>query len=87
MKKFINTTTKVLIWWLMIAGTAWITASYVLAFMGKEQIAESLSQNVCEVVTGGLMTYVISAAVTNVFKHNNGGIFGESIPEKEETEG
>lgn len=84
MKKFINTTTKALIWWLIISGSIWISLSYVLAFMGKEQIAEALSQNVCEVVLGGLITYVITAAISNVFKKNNGGIFGTTIEGGEE---
>lgn len=81
MIRFINTTTKALIWLLMIEGTIWITWSYVLASLGHEQIAESLSATVCQYVKGGLITYVISAAVANIFKYNDGGIFGQSRPE------
>lgn len=83
MKRFINSTTKLFIWWLMVVGTVWISLSYVLAFQGKEQIAEALSQNICEVILGGLITYVISAAVCNIFKKNNGGIFGTTIENTE----
>lgn len=86
-KKFINSTTKFFIWWLMIEGTVWISCSYFLAFIGREQIAEALSQNVCQIVLGGLIAYVVSAAVSNIFQKNNGGIFGTSIDSIQDAEG
>lgn len=77
------TTSKQLIWILTINGILWIWTSYILAFIGREQIAESLSTNVCTVVLGGIVTYIISSAVTNIFRYNEklGGrsVYGEDV--------
>lgn len=67
------TTSKQLIWIYTVFGVVWISLSYVLAFMGKEQIAESLSSTVCNVVIGTLGTYLITSTVENIFKYNNFG--------------
>lgn len=79
MQRFINSTTKVVIWWVLIFGTIWVTWSYVLATMGKEQIAETLASEVLRVLFGSIIVYVVTAAISNIFKNNNGGIFGETI--------
>lgn len=73
------TTTKQLIWWFTINGTIWIYCSYILAFMQRDQIAESLSSNVCTVIIGSLVMYVISKTVENAFKYNELG--GKSNPD------
>ena len=66
----LGTTTKQLIWFYTINGTAMIWCSYVLAFMGKDQIAEALSSNVCTVVIGQIGFYLVSKTVENVFQYN-----------------
>lgn len=71
--KTLITTTKQLIWWFTIHGTIWIYCSYILAFMKRDQIAESLSSNVCTVVIGSLIMYVVSKTIENVFKFNELG--------------
>lgn len=71
------TTTKQLIWFYTINGTIWIYCSYVLAFQGRDQIAESLSSNVCTVIIGSIGFYLISKTVENVFRYND-GLFGKS---------
>lgn len=53
-----------------INGVLWIWCSYVLAFMDKVQIAESLSSNVCTVVLGQIGFYLISKTTENIFKYN-----------------
>ena len=70
-------TTKQLVWLFSINGILWIWCSYVLAFMDKVQIAESLSSNVCTVVLGKLGMYLITKTVENVFRYNNFG--GKSL--------
>lgn len=41
--------------------------------MGKDQIAESLSSNVCTVIIGQIIAYFLTKTVENVFKNNNFG--------------
>lgn len=68
-----NSTTKSLLWFVMINGVAWIWCSYILAWFDKVQIAESLSSNVCTVVLGQIFGYLITKTVENIFKYNNFG--------------
>ena len=63
-------TSKQLLWMFSINGVLWIWCSYVLAFMDKVQIAESLSSNVCTVVLGQIGFYLISKTTENIFKYN-----------------
>lgn len=67
------TTSKQLVWLFSINGILWIWCSYILAFMGRDQIAESLSSNVCTIVLGQIGMYLISKTVENIFKYNNFG--------------
>ena len=69
-EKFLVHTSKRLVWLLTLHGCAWITASYVLAYLGREQIAESLSSTVCTVILGEMMTYLLTKTVENVFRYN-----------------
>lgn len=73
MKKWFETTTKQLVWWLIINGTIWIYLSYILAYLGRDDIAESLSRAVVTEVIGTMAVYCIKAAVENVFKNNTFG--------------
>lgn len=66
-------TSKQLLWILVINGILWIWCSYVLAFMGRDQIAESLSSNVCTVIIGQIIAYYLSKTIENVFKFNDIG--------------
>lgn len=76
--KFFDTTTKIFIWLITIASIVWITWAFVLATMGQEQIAESLATEICRTLLGGVGMYVITSSVSNIFKYNNGSIFGTS---------
>lgn len=70
LKRTLATTSKQLVWILTVNGILWIWCSYILAFMGKDQIAESLSGDVCKVVIGELIVYLITSTVESVFKYN-----------------
>lgn len=70
------TTSKQLLWIIVINSIIWIYFSYILAYMGKDQIAETLSSNICNVLLGNIVSYVISKTVENVFQYN--GIGGTS---------
>lgn len=71
MKKWFETTTKRLVWWLVLNSTVWIYLSYILAYLGRDDIAEKLSQAVVTNIIGTMMLYIISKTVENVFKHND----------------
>ena len=81
------TTSKQLVWVYTINGIARIWCSYILAFMGREQIAESLSSNVCSVVIGQIGFYLVTKTVENIFKYNSLiGPWGVGVKPKEENE-
>lgn len=50
-------------------GIFWITLSYVLAFIGRDTIAETLSVKVVITILGTFMTYALKACVENVSKN------------------
>ena len=57
-------TTKKVVWICLING------SYVLAYLDKMQIAESLSQVAVTEIIGVVLAYSIKSAVENLSKHN-----------------
>lgn len=69
--KTLQTTSKQLLWLFSINGVLWIWCSYILAFMGRDQIAESLSSNVCTIVIGQMGFYLVTKTVENVFQYND----------------
>ena len=72
--KTLATTSKQLVWLFSLNGIAWIWCSYILAFMGRDQIAEALSSNVCTIVLGQMGCYLVTKTEENVFQYND--IFG-----------
>lgn len=72
--KTLATTSKQLVWVYAINSVLWIWCSYLLAFMNKYQIAETLSSTVCTIVIGQLAFYLVTSTVENIFKYND--IFG-----------
>jgi len=67
----LNSTSKQLIWIYTINGVLWIWCSYILAFMDKIAIAETLSSNVCTIIIGQIGFYLITKTIENVFKYND----------------
>lgn len=57
--------TKLIIIWILFWSTLWISASYVLAWCGKYEIAEALSKNISEVLLGSIITYAVKEGVFN----------------------
>ena len=62
---------KVIVWVCLLNGLAWVWCSYILAWMGREQIAESLSQVALTEIIGVVLVYAIKAAVENLSKNNS----------------
>lgn len=63
-------TTKKVIWVCLINGFAWVWCSYILAYLDKMQIAESLSQVAVTEIIGVVLAYCIKSAVENLSKNN-----------------
>lgn len=69
-EKFI-TTMKKIVWFLLFNGVAWVWCSYILAALGKEQIAESLSQVALKELIAVVFAYAFKSVVENLSKNNN----------------
>lgn len=65
------TTTKVAMWACLFNGFAWVWCSYILAWMDKVQIAESLSQVAVTEIIGVVLVYCIKSTVENLSKNNS----------------
>lgn len=64
------TTMKTIVWVCLLNGIAWVWCSYILAALGKEQIAESLSQVALTEIIGVVLVYAVKAIFENLSKHN-----------------
>lgn len=73
MKKWLEDASKKFVWWFMFNSTIWIYATYLLAFLGREEIAESLSQVIVTEIIKTLMLIVVSKTVENIFARRNPG--------------
>lgn len=65
------TTMKIIVWVCLFNGFAWVWCSYILAWLGKEQIAESLSQVALTEIIGVVLVYAIKSVVENLSKNNS----------------
>lgn len=63
-------TAKLALWTCLLMGFAWVWCSYILAFLGKDQIAESLSQVAVTEIIGVVLAYCIKSTVENLSKNN-----------------
>lgn len=63
-------TMKKVVWICLGNGFAWVWCSYVLAWLDKTQIAESLSQVAVTEIIGVVLAYALKSAVENLSKHN-----------------
>lgn len=62
---------KLIVAWLLFNGTVWIYLSYVLAYLGRTEIAETLSKTVVVEILGVMVVYAIKALLENLSKNNN----------------
>ena len=68
-RKQIETMKKV-VWLCLGNGFAWIWCSYVLAYMGREQIAETLSSVAVKEIIGVVLVYAAKSVLENLSKNN-----------------
>lgn len=64
------TFSKLIIAWLLLNGTIWTYMSYYLAYIGRSQIAETLSKTVVVEVLGVVLVYSTKALMENLSKNN-----------------
>lgn len=67
-----RTYTKNLVTWIVVNATIWIYMTYILAFIDKDQIAETLSGQIVTVILGTVFAYAIKALFENIFKYKGG---------------
>lgn len=79
-----RTTSKILIWVITASGLLMMWCSYLLAWFGKTDIAESLSSTVAEVIVGTTLGYLVTKTAENVSKY--GSRLNRTTVEQEELE-
>lgn len=65
------TTMKLIVLVCLLNGFAWVWCSYILAWMGMEQIAESLSQVALTEIIGVVLVYAVKSVFENLSKNNS----------------
>ena len=71
---------KKVVWICLGNGFAWIWCSYVLAYLGREQIAETLSSVAVKEIIGVVLIYGLKALFENLSKNNSWPDKGNSTP-------
>ena len=74
------TFSKIIVAFLLLNGTIWIYMSYYLAWLGRTDIAETLSKAVVIEILGVMLVYALKSLCENLSKNNN----WPDKPEKEE---
>lgn len=67
-KKWLTTFTKKAVSIILFMSILDLQFSYILAFIGKEQIAESLSSTIAEVIVGVMLGYFLKALFETFFE-------------------
>lgn len=61
--------TKVIVFVIVINAVLWVWCSYFLAYLGRYEIAQALSQTAITTILGTVITYCFKSLVENVNKH------------------
>lgn len=70
MKRFFNTTAKMVVWFVLINGQIQIYLSYLLAYLGKTEVLESLGQTIALEIVAPVAFLILKAVIENVFEKN-----------------
>ena len=65
-----TTTSKRIVWFCLINGIAWVWCSYLLAYLGRAEIAENLSTVALTEIVAVVLTYSIKSLLENLSKNN-----------------
>ena len=63
-------TTKLVVWFCLSNGVAWVWCSYILAYLDRSEIAESLSKVAVTEIIGVVLVYCLKSLAENLSKHN-----------------
>lgn len=66
-----TTLTKLIVGFLLANGVVWVYLSYVLAYLGRVEIAEALSRAVVVEILGVVLIYGIKSLTENLSKNND----------------
>ena len=77
-KKWLQTFSKKAVAIILVVSLIDLQLSYVLAFMGKEQIAESLSSEIASVIVGVMVGYFTKALFETFFEKREERLNGTS---------
>ena len=83
-KKWLQTFSKKAVAIILVVSLIDLQLSYVLAFMGKEQIAESLSSEIASVIVGVMVGYFMKALFETFFEKREERLNGTSQPDEQE---
>ena len=85
-KKWLATFTKKAVTIILAVSLIDLQLSYLLAFIGKEQIAESLSSRIAETIIGVMLGYFIKALFETFFEKREQRLNKETNIESDTTE-
>lgn len=83
-KKWLQTFSKKAVAIILAVSLMDLQLSYVLAFMGKEQIAESLSSEIASVIVGVMVGYFMKALFETFFEKREERLNGASQTDEQE---
>ena len=86
-KKWLQTFSKKAVAVILVVSLIDLQLSYVLAFMGKEQIAESLSSEIASVIVGVMVGYFMKALFETFFEKREERLNKLNETDEIETEG
>ena len=66
-----TTTTKKIIGFCLLNGVAWVWCSYLLAYLQRSEIAESLSKVAVTEIIAVVLAYCIKSLFENLAKNND----------------
>lgn len=67
-KNWLDTFTKIAVAVIILNACAWVWCSYILAYLGRYDIAETLSQTALTAILGTFISYAVKSTVENVNK-------------------
>ena len=64
-------TMKAVVWFCVVNGCGWVWCSYFLAYLGRAEIAQSLSQVALTEIVAVVLAYALKSLTENLSKHNS----------------
>ena len=80
-KNWLDTFTKLAVAVIIVNACAWVWCSYILAYLGRYEIAETLSQTALTAILGTFISYAVKSTVENVNKFGV-NLFGKTKNDK-----